>query len=294
MHSILFRPGTKLMPVPVLCLLTLTLTSLLGPWLLPYDPITMSTKQLAPPSLEHWLGTDIHGRDLLARLFEGIRISLLVGLVGATVSVTIGVIYGAISGYAGGTVDHILMRLVDILYSLPTLLFAILLITIFEKPVTHVLATVGLVSWAPQTRLLLLFVALGCVEWLTVARVVRGQVLVLRELPFVHASRALGQTAWKIVQRQILPHLKGIVTVYLTLSVPSVILQESFLSFLGLGVQPPHASLGTLMADGAQAINPLQSPWWLLAAPGLSLGILLWSLNRIGEGLRDLWDVRRP
>jgi oligopeptide transport system permease protein len=287
-----FRPPKGIV-VPATALALLALLSITGPWLVPYDPVSMSGEQLAPPSVHHWLGTDLHGRDLLARLFEGIRISLLIGLVGACVSVGIGLIYGGVSGYVGGRVDNFLMRIVDILYSLPTLLFAIVLISVFEKPLSRALLHLGLEHWIPQTRLFLLFLALGCLEWLTVARVVRGQVLVLRELPFVEASRALGQSSWKILQRQILPHLQGIVTVYVTLSVPAVILQESFLSFLGLGVQPPRASLGTLMADGAQAINPLQSAWWLLAAPGGCLALLLWSLNELGEALRDHWSQNR-
>ena len=272
-----------------LILLSLTfivLASILGPWLSPYSLSEVSAARLAPPSFSHWLGTDLHGRDLLTRLLYGGRISLLVGLVGATVSLFVGVTYGLISGYLGGRTDNAMMRFVDILYALPRIILVIVLITLFDLKLKQLLDGTILSSLASHARLLLLFVGLGLVEWLTLARIVRAQVLSIKERPFVLSARLIGQTTPTILFRQILPQVLPIVLTYLTLSLPAVILEESFLSFLGLGVQAPLASWGTLLADGAALLNPIQSPWWCVLFPALLLALTLLILNFLGDQLR--------
>lgn len=273
-------------------LVVLVAAAVVGPWLTGYEGNRTSALQLAPPSAAHWFGTDLHGRDLLTRLLLGARISFLVGLVGAFVSLVIGVAYGMVAGYAGGRTDNAMMRVVDTLYALPSLIFVIILIAVFADPLAALLGRLGIGNVKEQAHLVLLFAGLGCVEWLTMARVVRGQVLVLRELAFVQASRTLGQSTVQILLRHLLPNLTGIILVYLTLSIPAVILQESFLSFLGLGVQAPASSLGSLMSDGAQVINPMRVSWWLLVFPGLFMALTLLSLNFLGDGLRDALDPR--
>ena len=273
-----------------LILLSLTfivLASILGPWLSPYSLSEVSAARLAPPSFSHWLGTDLHGRDLLTRLLYGGRISLLVGLVGATVSLLVGVTYGLISGYLGGRTDNAMMRFVDILYALPRIILVIVLITLFDLKLKQLLDGTILSSLASHARLLLLFVGLGLVEWLTLARIVRAQVLSIKERPFVLSARLIGQTTPTILFRQILPQVLPIVFTYLTLSLPAVILEESFLSFLGLGVQAPLASWGTLLADGAALLNPIQSPWWCVLFPALLLALTLLILNFLGDQLRQ-------
>lgn len=273
-----------------LILLSLTLVvlaSILGPWLSPYSLSEVSAARLAPPSFSHWLGTDLHGRDLLTRLLYGGRISLLVGLVGATVSLLVGVTYGLISGYLGGRTDNAMMRFVDILYALPRIILVIVLITLFDLKLKQLLDGTFLSSLASHARLLLLFVGLGLVEWLTLARIVRAQVLSIKERPFVLSARLIGQTTPTILFRQILPQVLPIVLTYLTLSLPAVILEESFLSFLGLGVQAPLASWGTLLADGAALLNPIQSPWWCVLFPALLLALTLLILNFLGDQLRQ-------
>lgn len=273
-----------------LILLSLTLVvlaSILGPWLSPYSLSEVSAARLAPPSFSHWLGTDLHGRDLLTRLLYGGRISLLVGLVGATVSLLVGVTYGLISGYLGGRTDNAMMRFVDILYALPRIILVIVLITLFDLKLKQLLDGTILSSLASHARLLLLFVGLGLVEWLTLARIVRAQVLSIKERPFVLSARLIGQTTPTILFRQILPQVLPIVLTYLTLSLPAVILEESFLSFLGLGVQAPLASWGTLLADGAALLNPIQSPWWCVLFPALLLALTLLILNFLGDQLRQ-------
>ncbi len=257
-----------------------------------YHPDRVSDEQFSPPGARHWFGTDVHGRDLLSRILYGARISLLAGLVGAAVSLVIGVLWGAIAGYAGGRIDSMMMRFVDILYSMPSIIFVIVLITTLEELFKHRLA-----AWAPSlggvARLLFLFVGLGAVSWLTMARIVRGQVLSLRQQAFVDASRALGAGSLHILRRHIVPNVMGVVIVYLTLTVPAIILYESFLSYLGLGIQPPMASWGSLIAEGADQMNPIRIYWWLIAFPGLFLVTTLLALSFIGDGLRDAWDVRR-
>src|SRR6266480_4630397 len=378
---------------------------------------TLSDAQFQPPSAEHGFGTDVHGRDLLSRVFSGARISLLVGVVGAVVSLVIGVLWGAIAGFAGGRWDSVMMRFVDILYSLPSIVFVMVLITamsgLLEKwrtpavgvsdfrnpsmlftrlqaakepgaewlrkrmdaeflkqlanykpgqPPDETLQTAladqlnklqngpplfderwsvplrpktrsllqgrplgeaavwlnrylledafpnelrpretwftillsGLFSakFGATTQMLLLFVGLGAMSWLTMARIVRGQVLSLRSRGFVDASRALGASQARLLLRHILPNLYGIIMTYLTPTVPSIILYESFLSYLGLGIQPPQASLGSLIAEGAAQINPIRTYWWMIVFPGVTLASTLLSLNFLGDGLRDAWDPR--
>jgi oligopeptide transport system permease protein len=223
----------------------------------------------ALPTAAHPFGTDELGRDLLVRVLYGGRISLLVGLVGTLVSLLVGVSWGAVAGYAGGKLDEFMMRTVDVLYALPNIFLVILLMVFFSR------------------SLLMLFVALGLVQWLTMARIVRGQVLTLKGQTFVEAARALGATDRSIIFRHIVPNTLGPVIVYATLTVPAVILQEAFLSFLGLGVQPPDASWGTLIADGARVMALFP---WLVVFPGLALSLTLLAFNFLGDGLRDALD----
>jgi oligopeptide transport system permease protein len=221
------------------------------------------------PSWAHPMGTDLLGRDMLARTIHGGRISILVGLVGTLVSILIGVAYGAISAYLGGRVDEVMMRIVDVLYSLPYIFLVILLLVLFSK------------------SLLMLFIALGAVQWLTMARIVRGQVLSLKNQTFVEAARALGADDGRIVFGHIVPNTLGPVIVYSTLTIPAIILQEAFLSFLGLGVQPPDASWGVLVSEGAQMIAFFP---WLTVFPGMALALTLFAFNFLGDGLRDALD----
>lgn len=245
--------------------------------------------QCAPPSARHWFGTDVHGRDQFARVIAGARISLLVGAVGAGVSLVIGVLWGAIAGYAGGRTDSVLMRVVDVLYCLPNIVFVIVLITTLEQLVKDWFTQAGV---GVSVRLVLLFVGLGAISWLTMARIVRGQVLTLRHRAFVEASLALGASHARILFRHILPNVAGVIIVYLTLTVPSVILYESFLSYLGLGIQPPMATWGSLIAEGARQLNPIRVYWWLLVFPCGALVSTLLALNFVGDGLRDAFDPK--
>ncbi len=270
----------------------LALLVIVWPWIAPYSYEQISDAQFKPPSSRHWFGTDVHGRDVLTRMFFGARISLLVGIVGAAVALVIGVTWGAVAGYVGGRADGIMMRFVDVLYSLPSILFVIVLVATFNNFLRvwltqHVGPTAGV--YAPM---LFLFFGLGAVSWLTMARIVRGQVLSLRNRQFVDASRSLGASHARILMHHILPNIYGIVIVYLTLTVPAIILYESFLSFLGLGIQPPMASWGTLIAEGAGQINPIRIYWWLLVFPCAMLISTLLALNFFGDGLRDAYDPR--
>jgi peptide/nickel transport system permease protein/oligopeptide transport system permease protein len=257
-----------------------------------HQPDKLSDDQFQPPSPSHWFGTDVHGRDLLSRVLFGAQISLLVGVVGAAVSLIIGVLWGAIAGYAGGRLDSLMMRFVDILYSLPSIIFVIVLITTLEGALKTWLTAIGSPNLGKSARLLFLFIGLGAVSWLTMARIVRGQVLSLRQRAFVEASRTLGAGPGRILTRHIIPNTLGVVIVYLTLTVPAIILYESFLSYLGLGIQPPMASWGSLIAEGADQMNPIRIYWWLIAFPAGFLVITLLALNFVGDGLRDAWDVR--
>jgi ABC-type dipeptide/oligopeptide/nickel transport system permease subunit len=259
-----------------------------------HDPNQVSDVQFAGPSAQHWFGTDLHGRDLFSRTLCGGQISLLVGVVGAVVSLVIGVLWGAVAGYVGGRLDGVLMRLVDILYSLPSIIFVIVLIT----TIGQMLKESRLVERSPAAegalQVILLFAGLGAVSWLTMARIIRGQVLALRTRAFVEASRALGAGTGRILFRHIIPNIFGVAITYAALTVPSIILYESFLSYLGLGIQPPMASWGTLIAEGVTQINPVRIYWWLILFPGSVLVTTLLALNFLGDGLRDAWDVKKP
>lgn len=285
-----------LMTCVVLWPISLKLAGSAGPgpakWSQRLNPEQLSDDQFQKPSGRHWFGTDVHGRDLFSRVLSGARVSLLVGLVGTAVSLMIGVLWGAVAGYAGGKVDSVLMRVVDILYSLPSIIFVIVLITTLEGLLNHVTDRLGWEAMHGMTRLVLLVVGLGAVSWLNMPRIVRGQVLSLKQRPFVEASRALGAGPMRILARHIIPNTWGVVVVYLTLTVPAVMLYESFLSYLGLGIQPPMASWGSLIAEGADQINPIRIYWWLIVFPGAFLVSTLLALNFIGDGLRDAWDVR--
>lgn len=252
----------------IVAILLLALLALLVPWLAswPYDAIDWDAVRAGPLTRGHILGTDGVGRDLLARCFMGLRVSLGVGLAAALVSLVIGVIYGAVAGFIGGRIDEAMMRFVDILYALPFLFFVIVLMVVFGRSI------------------LLVFLGIGAVEWLTMARIVRGQTIALRHRGFVEAAEAAGASRWRILRRHILPNLIGVVLVYLVLTVPQVVMVESFLSFLGLGVQEPMTSLGILIKEGSDEMEI--APWALIAPGGLLLAMLL-ALNLLGERLRD-------
>ncbi len=253
-------------------ILVLAIISLLTPVIAPYAYETQDLYLGAtPPSAAHWLGTDVLGRDMLTRLMYGGRISLTVGLIATSVALLIGVTYGAVAGYMGGKVDAVMMRIVDVLYALPFSIFIILLTVVFGR------------------SLLLLFLAIGAVEWLTMARIIRGQVLSLKRQEFVEAATAIGLSRWQIIRKHLIPNALGPIIVYTTLTIPSVILLESFLSFLGLGIQPPQSSWGSLISYGVETMEEYP---WLLIYPGLVLSLTLFSLNFLGDGLRDALDPR--
>ena len=259
-----------------------------------HPPDALSDAQFAPPTSEHWFGTDAHGRDLLSRVCHGARISLLVGIVGAAVSLVIGVLWGAVAGYSGGRLDSAMMRFVDVLYAMPTVVFVIVLVTALNALLAQWQAGPHGIS-DEKARLLQftgLFVGLGAVSWLTMARIVCGQVLSLRRRAFIDASLVLGASHARIIWRHILPNVYGVIIVYLTLMIPSIVLYESFLSYLGLGIQPPQASLGSLLASGAEQINPIRIYWWLIVFPGAVLSLALIALTFVGDGLRDAFDPK--
>jgi oligopeptide transport system permease protein len=252
----------------------LVLLVVFGPLLLPWEAdFTDWDHTSTPPSLAtgHWFGTDAVGRDILVRTLEGGRISLLVGLVATLVSLAIGVTYGAVAGYYGGMTDRVMMRGVDIIYALPFMFFVILLMVVFGR------------------HIVLIFVAIGAVNWLDMARIVRGQTLSLKSMEFVEAARACGVDHHSIIRRHIIPNLLGVVMVYVTLTIPQVILVESFLSFLGLGVQEPMSSWGALVNDGAQ---DMESAPWTLIFPAMFLTVTLYCFNYIGDGMRDALDPK--
>jgi oligopeptide transport system permease protein len=257
-----------------------------------HAPDQLSDAQFLPPTGQHWFGTDLHGRDVFSRTLYGAQISLLVGVVGAAVSLVIGVLWGALAGYIGGRVDSVLMRIVDVLYSLPSIIFVIVLITTFGEMLKHLPSVQQSPALAGAFRIVLLFTGLGAVSWLTMARIVRGQVLSLRSRAFVEASRTLGAGAGRILFRHIIPNIFGVAITYVALTLPAIILYESFLSYLGLGVQAPMASWGTLIAEGVNQINPIRIYWWLIVFPGGVLVTTLLAMNFLGDGLRDAWDVK--
>mgnify|MGYP003146017292 CR=1 FL=1 len=262
----------KMAMASLLVLLIIIVVSLLTPWIAPYSDEEQNLDLGASaPSAAHWLGTDVLGRDQLTRILYGSRISLMVGFIATGVALTIGVLWGSVAGFVGGRVDAIMMRIVDALYALPFTIFIILLSVIFGS------------------SLLLLFLAIGAVEWLTMARIVRGQVLTIKRQEFVEAAISMGLSPWRIISRHLIPNVLGPVIVYTTLTIPSVILLESFLSFLGLGVQPPASSWGSLISGGVETMEEYP---WLLIFPGLVLTITLFSLNFLGDGLRDALDPR--
>jgi oligopeptide transport system permease protein len=264
------NPGAMCAMIVTSSIVALTL---LGPWINPNGSETLDWLHVASqPALQssHWFGTDRLGRDLFARTLEGTRVSLAVGLVASAVSLLVGIAYGAVAGYIGGRTDHVMMRIIEILSGLPLIFFVIFLTVIFGR------------------NEYLLFVSIGAVGWLTMARIVRGQTLSIRQKEFIEAAVASGAGTARIIVKHVIPNVIGPVIVYATLTVPQIIMFESFLSFLGLGIQEPHASLGTLIAEGA---GEMEAAPWILLVPGGFLAALLLSLNIFGDGLRDALDV---
>ncbi len=265
--------GNKAAIAGAIVLSVMTLIAIIGPFFWPHSFEHQYQDRLAlAPTTEHmhWLGTDILGRDMVARMLVGLQISLAVGAIATFVSLVIGVTWGAIAGFAGGRVDQYMMRLVDVLYAVPFIFFVILVTVVFGRSI------------------FLIFLAIGAVEWMTMARIVRGQTLALKQKEFVEAARAAGVKPLGIIIRHILPNLLGPVAVYVTLTMPVVILQESFLSFIGLGVNEPLTSLGQLISAGQKEF----AYPWLLFAPAIVMVITLFSLNFIGDGLRDAFDPK--
>jgi len=276
-----------------IALLALTLLCICGPWFSQTYQDQNLDLGATPPGAAHWLGTDTLGRDLFARILYGGRISLMVGLVATFVALTIGVTYGAIAGFLGGKTDRVMMRIVDIMYALPFTIFVILLMVFMKDPSEKLDAwlrnTVHLEGMQGAGNMVLLFAAIGAVEWLTMSRIVRGQVLSVKKMEFIEAAHSLGYGRRRIIFRHIIPNILGPIIVYATLTVPAVMLLEAFLSFLGLGVQPPMSSWGALIKDGAEKMEEF---WWLLVFPGSVFSLTLFSLNFLGDGLRDALDVR--
>ena len=278
--------------IPFALLVFVVIACLIGPELLPASLGEPGPNQYAPPSWAHPFGTDLNGRDVFCRVLAGGRVSLLVGFCGATVCLFIGTSWGLVSGYVGGRVDAVMMRVVDILYSVPRLIFILIAISAFNSQMQKFASGLGW-GWLVQfSSIAILIITLGVIEWLTMARIVRGQVLALKSQQFVTAARALGQSHVNILVKHLLPNLVGIILIYLTLTIPAVIIDESFLSFLGLGIQAPQASWGSLLADGAGAINPVRSFWWLLVFPATAMATTLLALNFIGDAMRDAFDPR--
>ena len=260
--------------ISLIILSSIALLSIFGPFFLKYDFYETDWNSIyLPPDFSsgHYFGTDGNGRDLLVRILYGGRLSLTIGIIATLVSVLIGVTYGTVAGCFGGRLDTVMMRIVEILYAMPYLIFVIILMVIFGR------------------NIYLLFLAIGAVEWLTMARIVRGQTISIKEKEFIEASRSLGQSSLFIILKHIIPNLAGTVIVYITLMVPSVIILESFLSFLGLGVQEPLTSWGVLISEGSR---DMETAWWLLIFPGIFMVLTLASLNFIGDGLRDALDPK--
>lgn len=255
-------------------LATIAAVCLLAPWLAPYDPSAQNLLLGAqPPSLQHWLGTDSFGRDLLSRLLHGGRLSMLIGLCATAVALLLGISWGATAGFVGGRTDAVMMRIVDAFYALPFVMFVVLLMVVFGR------------------SLALLFIAIGAVEWLTMARIVRAQVRALKQSEFVEAARCIGLSNRQILWRHVLPNCSGPIIVYTTLTIPSVMLLEAFLSFLGLGVQPPQSSWGALISQGVETMEEYP---WLLLYPAAALTTTLLCLNLLGDQLRDWLENSSP
>jgi oligopeptide transport system permease protein len=258
----------------LLILVALVIIMLLGPWLNPNNTQTLDWLHVAArPTLQsaHWFGTDRLGRDLYARTLAGARLSIAVGMVASLISILVGVSYGAIAGYLGGRTDHLMMRIIEILSGLPLIFFVIFLTVILGRSES------------------LLFISIGAVGWLTMARIVRGQTLSIRQQEFISAAVASGAGTGRIIAKHVVPNVIGPVVVYATLTVPQIILFESFLSFLGLGIQEPGASLGSLIAEG---VGEMEAAPWMLLIPGSFLAVMLLCLNIFGDGLRDALDVK--
>jgi oligopeptide transport system permease protein len=253
-------------------LIVIGIACVAGPWFIGYGYEEQDlVLGASPPSAAHWLGTDPFGRDLLVHILHGGRVSLMVGFIATSVALLIGVTWGAIAGYTGGRTDAVMMRVVDILYALPFMIFVVLLTVVFGR------------------SMVLLFLAIGAVEWLTMARIIRGQVQALRQQEFVEAAISLGLPRAAIIARHVIPNALGPLIVYTTLTIPAVMLLEAFISFLGLGVQPPASSWGSLISDGVETMEEYP---WLLIFPGIVLSATLFALNFLGDGLRDALDVR--
>ena len=258
--------------VGAVALIIVILAVSLAPWIAPYEYDAQDLNLGATaPSAAHWFGTDIFGRDLLTQILYGGRISLAVGFIATAVALVIGVSWGSVAGYCGGHIDAVMMRFVDVLYALPFMIFIILLMVVFGR------------------NMILLFLAIGAVEWLTMARIMRTQVQSLKQKEFVEAATSTGLSPMVILYRHIIPNAVGPMIVYTTLTIPSVMLLEAFLSFLGLGIQPPATSWGLLISYGAETMEEYP---WLLIFPGAALTLTLFSLNFLGDGLRDALDVR--
>ncbi|HJO95868.1 MAG TPA: ABC transporter permease [Victivallales bacterium] len=264
--------SNKLALLGLIIIILLLIVSILGPFLAKYNYFQQNlVLGASAPSFEHWCGTDMLGRDLLVRIMYGTRVSLAVGICATLVSLTIGVFYGAVSGYSGGRTDALMMRFVDIMYALPFTMLVIILMVWFGR------------------NFILIFVAIGIIEWLTMARIVRGEVLSLKKMEFIDAAKAIGLSKRKIICRHVIPNILGVVIVYATLTIPRVMMIEAFLSFLGLGIQPPMSSLGLLIRDGAQVMEEYP---WMLFFPGIIFSISLFAFNFVGDGLRDAIDPK--
>lgn len=257
-------------------LLALGLSTLTVPWISPHDFRAQKLElHKRAPDATYWMGTDPNGRDLMVRTFMGGRISFAVGILATAISLAIGVAFGATAGFLGGRTDTFMMRFVDVLYGLPTMFLVIIVMAVLGR------------------SFLVVFMVLGCFSWMTMSRIVRGQVLSLKEKEFVEAARALGVATPSIIFRHMIPNILGPVIIYSTLTVPSVMLQEAFLSFLGLGISEPDTSWGLLISDGSSMLNPVRVYWWLVVFPGVMLALTLYCLNSVGDGLRDAFDVQQ-
>lgn len=280
--------GGFLLAIFLLCLGSLPWTAREGGRLY-FDSQNAKQARVAPSAaqVELILGADKLGRPMLGRVLVGGAISLGIGIMAATIAVFLGITVGMVAGYLGGWVDNALMRFVDVLYSLPYVLMVVLMKLALEGTLSRFMHPL-------VANLVVLFVAIGLVSWLTMARVVRGQVLSLRAQPFIEACRAIGLPRWRILLHHLLPNLIGPVIIYATLAIPQAILQESFLSFLGIGIQPPLPTWGSLAGEGlAEGLNPINGRWWLLVVPCALLALTLLSLNSLGDALRDVLDPKR-